>query len=135
MRKIMYEDCNNNVTFLKELFSQIQKFSDTELNWEISKLDFILVDTGDFIGGIPSIEIEEVYALQKRVLEEHSINVMHNDLLKLLENIKTIYEGLFAALIDGKTFRIKIFDGDIIEIDGEREEFLGLLLQLPEVQV
>lgn len=81
------------------------------------------------------MKIEEVYDLQKRVLEEHSKNVMHNDLLKLSENIKAIYEDLFVALIDGKTFRIKIFDGDIIEIDGGREEFLGLLLQLPEVQV
>ena len=122
MRKTMYEDCNNNVTFLKELFLQIQKFSDTELNWGISKLDFIPVDMGDFIGGVPGIEMEGIYDFQKKILEEHSTNVMHNDLMKLFENIKTIYEGVFVALIDGKIFKIKVFDGDIIEIDGEKED-------------
>ena len=122
MRKTMYEDCNNNITFLKELFLQIQKFSDTELNWEISKLDFIPVDKGDFIGGVPSIEMKGLYDFQKKILEEHSINVMHNDLIKLFENIRTIYEGVFVALIDGKAFKIKVFDGDIIEIDGEKED-------------
>lgn len=121
MRKIVYKDCNNNAAFLKELFLQIAKFSDIELNWEISQLDFILVDMGDCIGGVPSIEMEGLYDFQKKILEEYSINVMHNELMKLFENIKTIYEGAFVALIDGKTFKIKVFDGDIIEIDGEKE--------------
>ena len=122
MRKKMYEDCNNNITFLKGLFLQIQKFSDTELNWEISKLDFIPVDKGDFINGVPSIEMEGLFEFQKKILEEYSTNVMHNDLMKVFEEIKTIYEGVFVALIGGKTFKIKVFDGDIIEIDGEMED-------------
>lgn len=41
MRKIMYEDCNNNATFLKGLLIQIQALSDTELSWSASNLDLV----------------------------------------------------------------------------------------------
>lgn len=49
----MYEDNNNNAVFLKGLFEQVQTLSDLELNWNISNLDFIPIDKGDFIGGMP----------------------------------------------------------------------------------
>ncbi len=124
MRETMYKDCNNNIFFLKGIFFQVQKFSNTELNWKISNLDFIPVDKGDFVNGVPSIEMEELYDFQKRILEEYSINVRHNTLMELLKNIKTIYDGVFVALIDGKKFKIKVFDGDIIEIDGEMEDYI-----------
>jgi len=126
MREIMYEDCNNNATFLKGLFVQVQALSDSELSWSISNIDFIPLDKGDFIGGVPSIEAEELYNFQKRILDEHTIIVTHNVFMGLLENIKTIYEGKVEALIRGKLLKIRIFDGDIIEIDGEMEDELNL---------
>lgn len=124
MRRIMYEDCNNNAPFLKSLFTQLQGLSDTELSWSISNLDFIPVDKGDFTGGVPSVEMEELYYFQKRFLDEHTVIITHNDFMILFENIKTIYEGKFEVLIAGKQLEIKIFDGDIIEIDGEIENNL-----------
>ena len=48
MKQIMYEDCNNNVSFLKGLFEKIQRLSDEEINWRISNLEFIPVYKGDF---------------------------------------------------------------------------------------
>lgn len=122
MRKIMYEDCNNNATFLKGLFTQMQMLSDSELNWSISNLDFIPIDKGDFIGGVPSTEIEQLYNFKKKILDEHTIIVAHNDFMDLLKNIKTVYDGRFEVLIQGKQLKVKIFDGDIIEIDGEMED-------------
>lgn len=124
MRETMYKDCNNNISFLKSIFLQVQKFSNTELNWIISNLDYIPVDKGDFVNGVPCIEMKELYDFQKKILEEYSINVRHNTLMELFENIKTIYDGVFVALIDGEKFRIKVFDGDIIEIDGEMEDHI-----------
>ena len=109
---------------MKELFIQVQALSDIELNWSISNLDFIPVDKGDFIGGVPSIEMEELYNFQKRILDEHTVIVTHNIFMDLLENIRTIYVGEFEVLIGGKQLKIRIFDGDIIEIDGEIENEL-----------
>lgn len=126
MRKIMYEDGNNNATFLKELFVQVQALSNSELNWRISNLDFIPIDKGDFIDGIPSDEMEEIYYFQKKALEKQTIILTHNALMELLENIRTIYEGDFAVCIEGEQLKIKIFDGDIIEMDGEMENELKL---------
>lgn len=121
MRKKMYEDCNNNAEFLKGLFHQMQALSDSELNWRISSFDFIPVDKGDFIGGVPDIEMEQLYNFQKRLSDEHTIIIIHNDFMGLLKNVKTIYEGRLEVIIKGKPLKIKIFDGDIIEIDGEME--------------
>ncbi len=53
MKQIMYEDCNNNVSFLKGLFEKIQRLSDEEINWRISNLEFIPVYKGDFYNGFP----------------------------------------------------------------------------------
>ena len=122
----MYEDCNNNAAFLKGLFVQIQALSDSDLSWSISGLDFIPIDKGDLIGGVLSIEMEEIYNFQKRVLDEHTIIITHNAFMDLLGNIRTIYEGKFEALVRGKQFKIKIFDGDIIEIDGKMEKELKI---------
>lgn len=38
----MYEDCNNNVSFLKGLFEKNQRLSDEEINLRISNLEFAL---------------------------------------------------------------------------------------------
>ena len=126
MRKIMYEDCNNNATFLKELFVQMQALSNSELNWRISNLDFTPIDKGDFIDGILSDEMKEIYYFQKKVIEKQTIIITHNALMKLLENIRIVYEGSFDVSIKGEQLKINIFDGDIIEIDGEMENELNL---------
>ena len=121
MRKILYEDCNNNSMFMKELFIQVQKLSELKLSWSISNLEFIPVDKGDLIG-----EMEALYNFQERILDEHKIVISHNYFMELLENIRTIYEGNFEALIRGNQLNIKVFDGDIIEIDGEMENELKI---------
>ena len=121
MRKILYEDCNNNSMFMKELFKKKKKLSELKLSWSISNLEFIPVDKGDLIG-----EMEELYNFQERILDEHKIVISHNSFMELLENIRTIYEGNFEALIRGNQLNIKVFDGDIIEIDGEMENELKI---------
>lgn len=119
MRKIIYEDCNNNTTFLKDLFTQIQSFSDTQLDWNISNLDFIPIDKGDYINGVPTPEMEIIYDFQKRMLEADIVIIAHSEFMHLLEDIRTIYEGNFVTMIKNKPIKIKVFDGDIIEVDGE----------------
>ena len=119
MRKIIYEDCNNNATFLKDLFTQIQSFSDTQLDWNISNLDFIPIDKGDYINGVPTPEMEIIYDFQKRMLEADIVIRAHSEFMHLLEDIRTIYEGNFVTMIKNKPIKIKVFDGDIIEVDGE----------------
>lgn len=126
MRKVMYKDCNNNASYLKEIFTEIQSFSNVELNWNISNLDFIPVDNGDYIGGVPSPELEVLFNFQKKVKEEHGVLVAHNIFVSLLRHIRTIYEGKFTAIIKDGTINIKVFDGDIIEIDGDIENILRL---------
>ncbi len=126
MRKVMYEDCNNNTSFLRDLFTEIQLCSETEISWSISNLDFIPVDNGDYIGGVPSPEMELIYNFQKKILVEHEVVITHSFFMSLLKNIKTIYEGNFSSVIKGKTTKVKVFDGDIIEIDGEIENKLIL---------
>lgn len=121
MKKIMYENCNDNAAFLKELFLRIQALSVTELSWNISNLEFISANQEDFVGGIPNLKMEKLYNFQKKTLEEYTVSIMHGDFMELLGDIKTIYEGDFATLINGKHAMVKIFDGDIIEIDGEIE--------------
>ena len=126
MRTIMYEDCNNNTTFLKGLFDQVQALSTTELNWSIMNLDFIPVYKGDFVGGVPSDEMEQLYNFKEKILDEHIVIVTHTDFMNYLKNIRTVEEGKLEVLISGKPLKIKIFDGDIIEIDGEMEDKLQL---------
>ena len=126
MRNIMYEDCNNNAAFLKGLFIQIQALSDQELSWSISNVDFVPVYKGDFVGGVPDIEMEELYNFQNKILDEHTVIVTHNIFMGMLENIRTIYEGEFRVLINNKPLNLRIFDGDIIEISGEMEDKIKL---------
>lgn len=46
------------------------------------------------------------------------------ELMNLFNDIRTIYEGVFVAAIDGHQSKISIFDGDIISIQGDIENFL-----------
>ena len=129
MKEVMYKDCNNNAGFLRGLFIQIRALSDAELNWSISGLEFIPVDHGDFIGGVPDGEMKKIYDFQKRILDEYTITVTHSVFMELLRNIRTVYEGRFETLIGEKQFKVKVFDGDIIEIDGEREKEINIWIQ------
>lgn len=126
MKQVMYEDCNNNVSFLKELFEKIQKLSDEEINWRISNLEFIPIYKGDFYNGVSNQEMEKVYDFQRKALEEYVINISNSIFMELLVNIKTIYEGIFIGNIRGEQKKIKIFDGDIIEIEGFFENIVVL---------
>lgn len=122
----MYEDCNNNVSFLKGLFEKIQRLSDEEINWRISNLEFIPIYKGDFYNGVPNQEMEKVYDFQRKAIEEYVINISNSIFMELLVNIKTIYEGVFIGKIRGEQIKIKIFDGDIIEIEGFFENIVAL---------
>ena len=126
MKQIMYEDCNNNVSFLKGLFEKIQRLSDEEINWRISNLEFIPIYKGDFYNGVPNQEMEKVYDFQRKAIEEYVINISNSIFMELLVNIKTIYEGVFIGKIRGEQIKIKIFDGDIIEIEGFFENIVAL---------
>lgn len=122
MKRIMYKDCNNNAIFLKDLFMQIQSFSNAELSWNISNLDLIPIDKGDYVNGIPDFEMEKLFDFQKRVLDEHIVSIPHNVFMNLFENIRTIYEGKFSTAIEDKQIKMTVFDGDIIEIYGAVED-------------
>ena len=122
----MYEDCNNNVSFLKGLFEEIQRLSDEEINWRISNLEFIPIYKGDFYNGVPNQEMDKVYDFQRKALEEYVIHMSNSIFMELLVNIKTIYEGVFIGNIRGEQIKIKIFDGDIIEIEGFFENIVAL---------
>lgn len=126
MKQIIYEDCNNNVSFLKGLFEKIQRLSDEEINWRISNLEFIPIYKGDFYNGVPNQEMDKVYDFQRKALEEYVIHMSNSIFMESLVNIKTIYEGVFIGNIRGEQIKIKIFDGDIIEIEGFFENMVAL---------
>ena len=121
MIQIVYDDNNNNASYLINILVQVQQQIETLISWELSEFDFIIVDVGDFFNGIMPSEIEEVYNLGKKIEREHVIVVEHNYLLKILKNIRTVYYANMKTIIGNNVFSIKIFDGDIIEISGNIE--------------
>ena len=121
MKQILYEDNNNNANYLINILVQVQQQVETVISWELSEFDFIIVDVGDFLNGIMTPEIEEVYNFGKKIEREHVIVVEHNYLLKILKNIRTVYYANMKTIIGNNVFSIKIFDGDIIEIRGNIE--------------
>lgn len=126
MKEIMYEDCNNNIQFVKEIFCKIRLRVNNELMWSVSNLDLAPVDAEDYsgVGGNVSNSRQRVYLFQQRILNEHTVVIGHNELMILFDDMRTIYEGVFVAVIDGHESKISIFDGDIISIQGNIEEFL-----------
>ena len=128
MKQILYDDNNNNASYLINILVQVQQQIETPISWELSEFDFIIVDVGDFFNGIMPPEIEEVYNFGKKIEREHVIVVEHNYLLKILKNIRTVYYANMKTIIGNNVFSIKIFDGDIIEIRGNIEN--NILLQL-----
>ena len=121
MKQILYDDNNNNASYLINILVQVQQQIETVISWELSEFDFIIVDVGDFFNGIMPPEIEEVYNFRKKIEREHVIVVEHNYLLKILKNIRTVYYANMKTIIGNNVFSIKIFDGDIIEIRGNIE--------------
>ena len=121
MKQILYDDNNNNASYLINILVQVQQQVETVISWELSEFDFIIVDIGDFFNGIMPPEIEEVYNFGKKIEREHVIVVEHNYLLKILKNIRTVYYANMKTIIGNNVFSIKIFDGDIIEIRGNIE--------------
>jgi len=121
MKQILYDDNNNNASYLINILVQVQQQIETLISWELSEFDFIIVNVGDFFNGIMPSEIEEVYNLGKKIEREHVIVVEHNYLLKILKNIRTVYYANMKTIIGNNVFSIKIFDGDIIEISGNIE--------------
>ena len=121
MKQILYDDNNNNASYLINILVQVQQQVETVISWELSEFDFIIVDVGDFFNGIMPPEIEEVYNFGKKIEREHVIVVEHNYLLKILKNIRTVYYVNMKTIIGNNAFSIKIFDGDIIEIKGNIE--------------
>ena len=121
MKQILYDDNNNNASYLINILVQVQQQIETLISWELSEFDFIIVDVGDFFNGIMPPEIEEVYNFEKKIEREHVIVVEHNYLLKILKNIRTVYYANMKTIIGNNVFSIKIFDGDIIEISGNIE--------------
>ena len=121
MKQILYDDKNNNASYLINILVQVQQQIETLISWELSEFDFIIVDVGDFFNGIMPPEIEEVYNFEKKIEREHVIVVEHNYLLKILKNIRTVYYANMKTTIGNNVFSIKIFDGDIIEIRGNIE--------------
>lgn len=121
MKQILYDDNNNNASYLINILVQVQQQVETVISWELSEFDFIIVDVGDFFNGIMPPEIEEVYNFEKKIEREHVIVVEHNYLLKILKNIRTVYYANMKTIIGNNVFSIKIFDGDIIEISGNIE--------------
>lgn len=126
MKEIMYEDCNNNIQFIKEIFYKIGLMLKNELMWNISNFDAVPVDSEDYsgVGGTVNNSRQRVYLFQQRILNEHTVVIGHKELMNLFDDMRTIYEGVFVAVIDGHQSKISIFDGDIISIQGNIEEFL-----------
>ncbi len=126
MKEIMYEDCNNNIQFVKELFYKISLMVKNELMWNVSNLDSVPVDSEDYsgVGGVVDNSRQRVYLFQQRILNEHTVVIGHKELMSLFDDIRTIYEGVFIVEINGRNNKISIFDGDIISIQGDIEDFL-----------
>ena len=126
MKEIVYEDCNNNIQFIKEIFYKIGLMVKNELMWNISNFDSVPVDSEDYsgVGGIVNNSRQRVYLFQQRILNEHTVVIGHKELMNLFDDMRTIYEGVFVAVIDGHQSKISIFDGDIISIQGDIEDFL-----------
>ncbi len=126
MKEIIYEDCNNNIEFVKEMFLKVGLMVKNELMWNISNFDSISVDSEDYsgVGGTVNNSRQRVYLFQQKILNEHTVVIGHKELMNLFNDIKTIYEGVFVVVIDGHQSKISIFDGDIISIQGDIEEFL-----------
>lgn len=125
MKQIIYEDCNHNIRSIKEMFCRISLMVKNELMWNVSNLDIVPVNTEDYsgVGGPINSSRQRVYLFEQKILNEHTVVIGHKELMNLFDDIRTIYEGVFAVTINGHQNKISIFDGDIVSIQGDIEEF------------
>ncbi len=117
----MYEDCNNNADFLRSIFVEAQSFSETELRWTVSDIEIVPLDQGDYGISEPDSNKEMVYNFSMKVLSEKKVLIRNSELMEILNLTKTIFNGKFVSNINDNSVSIKIFDGDIIEVQGNIE--------------
>ena len=89
MKEIMYEDCNNNIQFIKEIFYKIGLMVKNELMWNISNFDSIPADSEDYsgVGETVSNSRQRVYLFQQRILNEHTVVIGHKELMNLFDDM------------------------------------------------
>ena len=70
MKEIIYEDCNNNIQFIKEMFLKIGLMVKEELMWNISNFDSVPVNSEDYsgVGRTVNDSRQRVYLFQQRIL-------------------------------------------------------------------
>lgn len=122
MKKLFYEDCNNNGNYISKLIKAVQALSIEELVWDVSNLEILSLPQRDYIVTSIDSEIEQVYEFEKKFSKEHNLQVSNKELLKKLEYTKTIYYGNFKTKINHISLEpiiIKVFDGDIFEISDD----------------
>jgi len=126
MKEIVYEDCNNNIQFIKGIFYKIGLRVEKDLKWNVSNLDLVPKESEDYsgVGGTVNNSRQRVYLFQQRILSEHTVVIEHNELMELFDDIRTIYEGIFIVVINAHHSKISILDGDIINIQGDIEDFI-----------
>ena len=75
MKEIIYEDCNNNIQFIKEMFLKIGLMVKEELMWNISNFDSVPVNSEDYsgVGRTVNDSRQRVYLFQQRILNEHTV--------------------------------------------------------------
>ena len=112
MKEIMYEDYNNNIQFIKDIFQKIALMVENELMWSISDLDVMPVNSEDYsgVGGPVNNRRQRVYLFQQRILDEHTVVIGHKELMNLFDDMRTIYDGVFVTVIDGHQSKISIFE-------------------------
>ena len=89
MKEIIYEDCNNNIQFIKEMFLKIGLMVKEELMWNISNFDSVPVNSEDYsgVGRTVNDSRQRVYLFQQRILNEHTVIIGHKELLNLSEYV------------------------------------------------
>ena len=102
MKRIMYEDCNNNIQYIKSIFCRIALLNKHELVWHVSNLDVAPIESADYSGIGADVDNDRIYLFQQRILNEHIVNVKNKELMNLFDGIRTIYDGMFTVTINGK---------------------------------
>ena len=79
MKEIIYEDCNNNIQFIKEMFLKIGLMVKEELMWNISNFDSVPVNSEDYsgVGRTVNDSRQRVYLFQQIILNEHTVVIGH----------------------------------------------------------
>ena len=91
-----------------------------QIKWRVSNVELIPIDKGDSMNEIPNEDEMKVYEFQKKIQNEHIVIISHKELLDIMKNTKTVYEGTFIVETDEKN-KIEVFDGDIIRLEGSIE--------------